>query len=113
MNPANAKLLADEGWEKDQIKAYISEYARAPAYKHPAYWGAMAGRQNSQWIPLNANDSQRILRYPDWIKILVAGGPGAFMGLLTGGAINDLDWVTRKIELPANWNALVKKYGKI
>jgi len=32
---------------------------------------------------------------------------------LTGGAINDLDWVTRKIELPANWNALVKKYGKI
>ena len=115
MNPANAKLLADEGWDKDQIKAYISEYARAPAYKHPAYWGAMFGHQKNQWIPLNANDSQRIIRYPEWIKILVAGGAGSFIGLLTGGAVNEdlIGWVSRKIELPSNWDALVKKYGRI
>ena len=114
MNPANAKFLADEGWEKEQVKEFISEYARAPAYKHPAYWKSMVGRQRIENIPLNANDSQRILRHPQWIKIVVTGGVGGFMGLLTGGAVNeDMDWVCKKIDLPANWNALVKKYGRI
>ncbi|MDP6429216.1 MAG: hypothetical protein QGH73_02090 [Rhodospirillales bacterium] len=114
MNPANAKLLAEAGWEKDQIRSFISEYARVPAYKSPTYWGSVAGRQLIEWMPLNPMDSQRILRKPEWIKILVAGGAGAFMGLLTGGSINeDLSWVHHKIELPANWDALKKKYGRI
>ena len=114
MNPANARLLAKEGWEKEQIKAHISEYARVPAFKHPAYYGAVIGQLPKESIPLHAMESQRIIRYPDWIKIVVAGGAGSFMGLLTGGSVNkQLGWPARKIQLPANWKALVKKYGRI
>ncbi len=114
INPQHARLLAEAGWEKDQIKAFISEYARVPAYKHPIYWDSMPGVHHNQWHPLNPMDSQRILRTPEWIKILVAGGAGNFMGLLTGGSINEnLSWVSHKIELPAKWTALVKKYGRI
>ncbi|MBN2243597.1 MAG: hypothetical protein JW793_13005, partial [Acidobacteria bacterium] len=49
----------------------------------------------------------------DGLMLLVAGGPGAWMGMLrsVGGIQND--FVTAKIELPRNWNALVKKYGNI
>ncbi len=114
INPELANMLADAGWDKDQIRAFISEYARAPAYQHPIYWGAMPGVRHIGNIPLNPMDSQRILRRPEWIKIMVAGGAGNFMGLLTGGSINeDLGWVTHKVELPKNWKALVKKYGRI
>jgi hypothetical protein len=114
INPELARLLADAGWDKDQIRAYISEYARAPAYKHPIYWGAVPGVRHIENIPLNPMDSQRILRKPEWIKIMVAGGAGNFMGILTGGSINeDLRWISHKIELPANWDSLVKRYGRI
>ena len=45
--------------------------------------------------------------------ILVAGGPGAWMGMLrsVGGIEND--FVTTKIELPRNWDTLVRKYKNI
>ncbi|MDP6173977.1 MAG: hypothetical protein QGF09_07430 [Rhodospirillales bacterium] len=113
-NSEIAKILADAGWDKRQIRDYISEYARVPAYKHPIYWGAMPGVRHIENIPLNPMDSQRIVRRPDWIKVMVAGGAGNFIGIITGGSINeDLGWVTHKVELPDNWEALVKKYGRI
>jgi hypothetical protein len=111
--PAHAKVLADAGWTKEQIKAYISEYARVPAYKHPIYWNAAVGVQPKEFTPLNPMDSQRILRDPDWIRIVVAGGPGNWIGLLVGFMVKDMSWVSRKVELPANWNALVRRYGNI
>ncbi len=113
INPSNAKVLADKGWGKDQVKAFISEYARVPAYQHPISWDAMVGLQPLEWQPLNPMDSQRILRTPDWIRIVVAGGPGHFMALLVGAMAEGMDWVSRKVELPKNWDALVKKYGRI
>ena len=54
-----------------------------------------------------------ILRNPDWIRILVAGGAGNFIGLHTGGWVEGMEWATEKIELPVNWNKLVKKYKNI
>ncbi len=117
ITPANAKVLADKGWGKKDVTAYISEYARVPAYQHPISWDAMVGIQPLQWRPLNPLDSQRILRNPDWIRIVVAGGAGHFMALLVGamadGKADTMDWVSRKVETPANWKALVKKYGRI
>jgi hypothetical protein len=45
--------------------------------------------------------------------ILVAGGPGAWMAALrsVGGIQND--FVTKKIELPRNWDKLVAKYKDV
>jgi hypothetical protein len=118
ITPSNARVLADNGWGKEQVKAYISEYARVPAYQHPISWDAMVGMQPKHWKPLNPMDSQRILRTPDMIRIVVAGGAGHFMALLVGAMVDNLEgssadnmeWVSRKVELPAGWDKLVKKY---
>jgi hypothetical protein len=44
---------------------------------------------------------------------VVAGGPGAWMGMLrsVGGIENG--FVTKKIELPRNWDKLVEKYKNV
>jgi len=54
-----------------------------------------------------------IISNPAYIKILVAGGPGAFMGLVSSASIGGTSWVTKKIETPSNWNKLVTKYKNI
>ena len=58
---------------------------------------------------MNRMDPMAIIRNPAYIKILVAGGPGAFMGLVSSAAIGGTSWVTKKIELPSNWNKLVEQ----
>jgi len=47
--------------------------------------------------------------------ILVAGGPGSFIALLrsTGPGFFENELVTKKIELPKNWDKLVAKYKDI
>ena len=49
------------------------------------------------------------------LMILVAGGPGSFIGLLrsAGPGFFKNSLVTRKIELPKNWEKLVAKYRDI
>ena len=44
--------------------------------------------------------------------ILVAGGSGSFIGLLrsAGPGFFENSFVTKKIELPKNWDKLVAKY---
>ncbi len=52
-------------------------------------------------------------RLSDDLLLLVAGGPGAWMAMLrsAGGFSNSS--VTKKIELPKNWDKLVAKYKGI
>jgi hypothetical protein len=111
--PAYAKILADKGWTKKEVKAFISEYARVPAYRHRVYWGAFSGTPAKEQVPMNPMDSMRILRDPSWIRLLVAGGPGSWMGLHTGAYFDGMDWVTKKVELPANWEKLAQKYRHV
>ena len=113
--PAHAKTLAANGWTKKQIKVFISEYARVPAYRqgggmHP---GSYLGVLPKERLPMNPEDPVAIFWEPDWIRVIVAGGPGNFMGLVQGGMAEGMDWVTKKLELPANWDKLVKKYKDI
>ena len=106
--PAHARTLAECGWTKKEIAAYIAEYARVPAYRHPDYWGAPGLERRRP--AMNAEDAVAILRSGDRVKMIVAGGPGAFIGLVSGSVSN---WVTKKVELPANWESLVKKYKDV
>jgi hypothetical protein len=107
--PYHANTLASKGWTKKEVKAFISEYARVPAYRNALYWRALPEVPAKEWLPTNPTDSMRIIRSPDWIRIFVAGGPGNFLGLFTGGKqLND--FVTRKVEFPTQWSKLVEKY---
>ncbi|MBI4321066.1 MAG: hypothetical protein HY675_21460 [Chloroflexi bacterium] len=114
--PTHAKALANSGWTKKEIAGFIAEYARVPAYRHPGYASVEERRDSTAWQqpPHNAEDCMAILSGPDSIRIIVAGGPGAFMGLFQAGSYATGNrWVTKKVELPAKWNSLVEKYRGI
>jgi hypothetical protein len=107
--PAHAKYLANEGWTKRKVKEYISENAIGPVF---AGAPIPAGQGTPQ------PPTRRLLSDISSMIIVVAGGPGVFGAVLTsagGGAMSGFgnDFVTKKIELPANWNKLVQKYKDI
>jgi hypothetical protein len=113
MPPAHANILASNGWTKKDIQTFIAEYASVPAYRHPLYYGAHSGMAPKGWKPLNPSDPVRIFNNADCIGIIVAGGPGDVLGMFTEGGVAIIRWVTKKVELPANWDNLVKKYKNI
>jgi hypothetical protein len=97
--PSHARVLADAGWSKKKLKEFILKNASDPF---------RSNREDSDVlsVPPRAVDTSGLM-------ILVAGGPGAWMGMLrsVGGIEND--FVTTKIELPRNWDTLVRKYKNI
>jgi hypothetical protein len=105
VQPEHARTLAQDGWTKNEIADYIYQYARVPAYRSSSYWrNWVPGRTRP---PLNPDDTVPVLRGSDAIRVLVAGGVG---GLGVAMAIGGWTWVTKKVELPKNWDKLVKKY---
>ena len=97
--PSWAKVLSSEGWTKQKVKDYLAAHA-APS--------------TSSVIPSTGANSSK----PDLDKslmILVAGGPGSFIALLrsAGPGFFENDLVTKKIELPKNWDKLVAKYKNL
>jgi hypothetical protein len=58
-------------------------------------------------------DATAIVPSPDHIRVLVLGGPGAFMGLACGGGLPGGQFVTKKISLPSGWAKLVAKYKSL
>jgi hypothetical protein len=91
--PSWAKILSSEGYTKQKVKEYIAEHAASP-------FASLPGTQASARPKMDIDN----------LMIVVAGGPGSFMALLrsVGGFGNAL--VTKKIELPKNWDKLVAKY---
>ncbi len=96
--PSHAKLLSSEGWTRNKLKEFVLRNAASPF---------PARKENSDVLsqppPVNL----------DGLMILVAGGPGAWMGMLrsVGGIQNS--FVTKKIDLPRNWDQLVAKYKDV
>jgi hypothetical protein len=91
--PAVAKTVAGEGWTKNKIKEFIAQNASA------------SGIRSAQL--------HRKLE-PDGFLIIVAGGPDSFIHAQLGARI--VPWqnfVTKKIDLPANWANLAARYGNI
>jgi hypothetical protein len=120
--PPHAKSLASQGWTKKDIKQFIAEYARCPATKYnlqaqdissvnpneKASHSLFKGR-----LPAKEWDMVPLVRNPEFIKIIVAGGPGAFIGVMAGGGATPGKKCMQKIELPANWDKLVAKYKDV
>jgi hypothetical protein len=81
--PSHAGTLAEAGWTPDKLAAELER-------TRPEVPGTGIGR----------------LSGPDGARVIVAGGPGAWIGLVTGVG----RWVSRPIALPANWDKLVRQY---
>ncbi len=113
MPPTLARALGGAGWSKKNIQEFIIENARVPWFRHPRSW-SMPRETTTRTPPLNPDDSAAILRrtesLPDPVVIFVSGGTGARIGLFGGSARPS---VTHKVELPANWSQLVKKYKDV
>jgi hypothetical protein len=86
MAPSHAVTMADAGWSKADLVAHLEQ-------ANPEY-------------PANVNVTS--IGGPESVRVVVVGGPGAWVGLVLGVG----RWVTRPIRLPANWEALVRKYGR-
>jgi hypothetical protein len=108
IQPQHARTLAEEGWTKKEIRNYVSEYTRMPAYRTSTYWSPrITGRAQP---PISPEDSVRMVNSPDSVRVLVAGGAG---GLMLDLVMGSSSWVTKKIALPASWDKLVRKYKDI
>jgi len=82
--PSHAATMAEAGWSKADLVKHIE--AANPDYP--------------------ANVAVTGISGPESVRVVVAGGPGAWVGLVLGVG----RWVTRPICMPANWESLVKKY---
>jgi hypothetical protein len=114
MTPGVAKKLAADGWTKQQVIAYIVEYARKPAYEHAfSDKGGVWLRTPKERAPLDPTLSMRLFGSTELIRIVVAGGNIDQMITLSFSGGDYGGWVTKKVELPARWDELVKKYKDI
>ncbi len=105
-NPTHARILAKAGWTKKDIKEFLTEFGRAPA-RRDGKSGAMLFKGR---ITPRPGETTRIIRDPRVIRIIVAGGPGAFMAHVFGGGPTPGHSEICKIDLPKNWDKLVAKY---
>jgi hypothetical protein len=96
--PSWAKVLSSEGWTKQKVKEYLAEHATPYA---------------SSVTPSTA--ARPKIDIDKSLMILVAGGPGSFVALLrsAGPGFFENALVTKKIELPKNWDKLVAKYKNL
>ena len=85
MAPSHATTMAEAGWSKEKFICHLEE--SNPEYPNNVEVTSIGG--------------------PESVRVVVAGGPGAWVGLVLGVG----RWVTRPISLPSNWDALVRKYS--
>jgi len=81
--PTHAKTLADMGWTKETLAGFVNDHARPGVGKD--FVSPTDGKGD--------------------VFTVVCGGPGSWIVLTKGG-----NGLTKKIDLPANWDGLVKKY---
>ena len=114
LSPGCAKKLADEGWNKKDILAYIVEYARKPASSWNVRW--LKGNNHlpkNVVLPVNPSHSTRKFWSSDHLLLLVGGSDYGASGVAFGGGGDHGGPVTKKIDLPKDWDNLVNKYKNI
>jgi hypothetical protein len=87
--PDHAKIFSSEGWSKKKVKAFIMKNS---------------GQRNRRQIGQLQDED---------FMIIVAGGPGVWMGLLQSAGGFGNSFVTREIKLPRDWEKLKAKYKNL
>ncbi len=104
MARGTAQGLSRFGWSKEEVKTYLWENSKVPAFKL-----ARVTRQRFEQGPMPMQDPMPISMSPKGIKIVVAGGlqSGHMMWLQVGCCPEQP--TSAEIKLPANWGELLKK----
>jgi hypothetical protein len=110
--PPHAKNLAREGYTKEKVKQYIVENKLVPAARIRAQAG-MGRPPGVEGPPVPESGMVPQITAPGFIKVIVGGGPGAFIAHLVGGGPTPGRKEVQKIELPKNWDRLVAKYKNV
>jgi hypothetical protein len=111
--PQNARTLASKGWSKKDVKVFIAEYGRVPAYRLASYWALRHGGLYGEKVPMIDTDMVPLVRDPNTLRVIVAGGPGVFIGEFMGVGFAPGQNAIKKVELPTNWDKLLIKYKNI
>lgn len=81
LGPAHAEVLAAADWSKRDVQTYLHERTRKPIslLKYGGIWGREIDHNRwPKWVDVDDESSLvPLVRKPQDIKILVAGGPGA------------------------------------
>ncbi len=111
--PAHARNLAREGYTKEKVKQYIVANKMMPAasLRAQASGGLAFARVNVDSLPKEGEVP--VISDPRFIKVIVGGGPGAFIAQLVGGGATPGKKEIQKIDLPKNWDKLVAKYKNV
>lgn len=113
MTPPVARSLAEAGYSKNRVKEYIYENARMPRREFEwagRYTGGMqagGSGQSAAAIGVKADEMLRLLESAEVVHIVVCGDPNRNRVMLLEG--NHAKRTTRAIELPANWNELLRQ----
>jgi len=115
--PSVAKDLADSGYSKKDFLAYIREYARRPVEKSYLDWIFNAHHIPKDFVlPLASSKSTMRRFFSDEHMIAIVAGSQDYFSFdiaAYGGGGDHGGPATKKIELPVNWDKLVKKYDDI
>jgi hypothetical protein len=115
MPPSTAKVLADAGLRQKDVISYLVEYARVPAANVNVRWFKESHHEPKEFL-LPLDDPTRSMRKFYGSKhtaIVVAGLSYSWATVSYSGGGTHGTIVTRKIELPANWDKLVARYKNI
>ena len=120
MSPSIAKVFADEGWSKDDVRRYLYDNAWIAAgdAERYAYYIGLTGftlRGHVEKGLLSAeyyesDDPQRLIRVfpkPECIGIVIAGDPGRNQSKAYCSNHTQGPPVSRKVCLPVCWDALL------
>jgi len=107
-----AGMLAEKGWTRERIVAFIGDHAKIPfkVYKERYLDSAVLRKGMPDWV-LQEKNPEAMIPNPliDKLLILVAGGAGEKSMLIPGWAGAGI--VSKEIRLPSNWDDLIRKDG--
>ncbi|HOH72847.1 MAG TPA: hypothetical protein PLS43_04360 [Syntrophales bacterium] len=105
-----AKMLADKGWTRERMIAYITDRAKIPfrLYKERYLDSSALRKGMPDWV-FRVQDPDAMIPSPliGKLLILVAGGTGEKSTLIPGWY--DAGIMSKEIRLPANWDELLPK----
>lgn len=113
ITPAHARNLSREGYDKEKVKKYIMENKLVTRERIVAFLGMGPVQEDSAQKKGEGAGFVPLIDDARFIRIIVAGGPGAWIAHLVGGGATPGKKEIQKIELPNNWEKLVAKYRNV